>query len=132
MGEDMLNCLWAVCSQDSNTWRIIVKDLTAFATHVDNFDLSCVIIFTYSDDRIEIIDTSINSDCQCSCLGADKAKKMIDVDCRDHLARLATQSSCHSVNWWCVSLLEERLGDGKKLIIMMHMVNLGYKANRRG
>lgn len=71
----MLNCLRAVCSQDSNTWRIIVKDLTAFATHVDNFDLSRVIIFTYSDDRIEIIDTSIDSDCQCSCLGADEAKK---------------------------------------------------------
>lgn len=109
-----------------------MKDLTAFATHVDNFDLSCVIIFTYSDDRIEIIDTSINSDCQCSCLGADEAKKMIDVDCRDHLARLATQSGCHCVNWWCVSLLEERLGGDKELIIMMHMVNLGYKTNRRG
>ena len=95
----MLDCLRAVCSQDSNTWCIIVKDLAAFATHVDNFDLSRVIIFTYSDDRIEIIDTSINSDCQCSCLGADEAKKMIDVDCRYHLARLATQSSCHSVNW---------------------------------
>ena len=132
MGEDVLDCLRAARSQDSNTWCIIVKDLTAFATHVDNFDLSCVIIFTYSDDRIEIIDTSINSDCQCSCLGADEAKKMIDVDCRDHLARLATQSYCHSVNWWCVSLLEERLGDGKKLIIIMHMVNLGYKTNRRG
>ena len=128
----MLNCLWAVCSQDSNTWRIIVKDLAAFATHVDNFDLSRVIIFTYSDDRIEIVNTSINSDCQCSCLGADEAKKTIDVDCRDHLARLATQSSCHSVNWWCVSLVKECLGDGKKLIIMIHKVNLGYKTNRRG
>ena len=127
----MLYCLRAARSQDSNTWRIIVKDLTAFATHVNNFDLSRVIIFTYSDDRIEIIDTSINSDCQCSCLGADEAKKMVDIDCGYHLAGLATQSCCHSVNWWCVSLLEEYLGDGKKLIIMMHMVNLGYKTNRR-
>ena len=130
MREDMFYCLRAARSQDSNTWRIIVKDLTAFATHVDNFDLSRVIIFAYCDDRIEIIDTSINSDCQCSCLGADEAKKMIDVDCRDHLARFATQSSCHSVNWWCVSLLEKCLGDGKKLIIMMHKVNLDYKTNR--
>jgi hypothetical protein len=56
---------------------------------------------------------------------------MVDIDCRDHLARLATQSGCHSVNWWRVSLLEECLGDGKKLIIVMHMVNLDYKTNRR-
>lgn len=59
----MLYCLRAARSQDSNTWRIIVKELTAFATHVDNFDLTRVIIFAYCDDRIEIVNTSIDSDC---------------------------------------------------------------------